>query len=202
MKIYFHLTIEEFTNSYLIVNDNPDVMEALLIDPASVNPQMISQIEEGGYNLTSVLVTHNHGSHVRGLSTLKKLYSPLIYAADYELCSSADCVLKNDGVITLAGLEVEYMSVPGHTADSLVFKIGNVLFTGDAITSGIIGETSSKYSKRMLIGKLHEKIFSQSRETVIMPGHGPPSTVGAEKIFNLDMNDRSGEHALQTSQNY
>lgn len=202
MKIYFHLTIEEFTNSYLIVNDDPNVKEALLIDPAKITTQMIKQIEEGGYNLTAVLITHNHTSHVKGLGTLNKIYSPIIYAADYGLCSSNACVLKGDGIIMPAGLKVEYMAVPGHTADSLVFKIGNVLFTGDAITSGIIGETSSKYSKRMLVSKIKEKIFSQTDETVIMPGHGPPTTVGAEKVFNLDMNERLNAHGRLRSRSY
>ncbi len=202
MKIYFHLSIEEFTNSYLIVNDDPDIMEAIIIDPAKITQQMIKQIEEGGYDLTAVLITHNHTSHVKGLSTLNKIYSPIVYAADYELSSSNVCVLKGDGIILPAGLNVEYLSVPGHTADSLVFKIGNVLFTGDAITSGIIGETSSKYSKKMLISKIKEKIFSQTDGTVIMPGHGPPTTVGAEKVFNLDLNERLNSHGQPQNRNY
>lgn len=202
MKIYFHLTVEEFTNSYLIVNDDPNVMEAILIDPAKITTQLINQIEDGGYKLTSVLVTHNHTSHVKGLPTLNRIYSPYVYAADYEICSSNSYVLKGDGIITLAGLKVEYMSVPGHTADSLVFKIGNVLFTGDAVTSGIIGETSSKYSKKMLISKVKEKIFSQPDDTVIMPGHGSPTTVKAEKNFNLDLLDRPNARGLRQNRNY
>jgi glyoxylase-like metal-dependent hydrolase (beta-lactamase superfamily II) len=69
----------------------------------------------------------------------------------------------------------------------MVFKIGTTMFTGDTITSGIIGETASSYSKKLLSSKIQEKIFSQTDETVIMPGHGPPTTVASEKQYNLDV---------------
>lgn len=187
MKIYFHLCLEEFTNCYVVVNDNPLVKEALIIDPGKISPEILSQIEDGGYKLTAVLITHNHSNHVHGLKTLTKIYNPLIYAADYDVAGCKTMVIRGDGSLTIAGLQVDYFSVPGHTADSLVFKIGNVLFTGDTITSGIIGETSGSYFKTMLCNNIEKKIFSQTDETVIMPGHGPPSTVATEKMFNLDI---------------
>ncbi len=187
MKIYFHLTLEGFTNCYVVVNDDPNVMEALIVDPGKISNEIIDQIENGGYKLTAVLITHNHTNHVRGLSTLDKIYSPTVYAADYEIAKSHSVVLHGDGTFTAAGLEIKYYSVPGHTPDSMVYKIGDVIFTGDTLTSGIIGETTSQYSKKMLSSKIQEKIFSQTDRTVIMPGHGPPTTVLAEKQFNLDI---------------
>ncbi len=189
MKIYFHLSIEEFTNGYVIINDDPSVMEALIVDPAKINKELINQIEAGPYKLTTVLVTHNHTNHVKGLATLKKIYSPDVYAADYDVAGNQTVVLRGDGRIRVAGMDVEYYSVPGHSADSMVYKIGNVLFTGDTITSGIIGETSNKYSRKLLMEKIQEKVFSQTDIMVIMPGHGPPSTVESEKQYNLDMTD-------------
>ncbi len=191
MKIYFHLCLQEFTNCYIVANDDPNVMEALIIDPGKISAEMIKQIERGGYKLTGVLITHNHTNHVRGLATLRKIYTPFVYAADYEVAGAKAIVLRGDGILKVAGLDVMYYSVPGHSADSMVFKIGDVLFTGDTITSGIIGETWSKYSRRMLCNKIQEKIFSQSDQTIIMPGHGPPTTVEAERQFNLDLSENS-----------
>ncbi|MCR5219257.1 MBL fold metallo-hydrolase [Treponema sp.] len=187
MKFYFNLSFDDFTNCYTIVNDDPSVMEAIIVDPGVITPQMIETIERDKYKVTAVLITHNHTSHVKGLSTLMKIYSPRIYAADYEVAGKQVTVLQGDGEINTAGLKVQYFSVPGHTSDSMVFKIGNALFTGDTITSGIIGETASSYSKNLLKSKIQEKIFSQTDETVIMPGHGPPTTVASEKQFNLDV---------------
>ncbi len=187
MKIYFHLCIEEFTNTYIVANDDPSVMEALLIDPGKINTQIINQIEEGGYKLTGVLITHNHESHVKGLRTLTRIYNPYIYAADYEVEENKAVVLNGDGRLLVAGMEVEYYSVPGHSSDSMVYKIGSVMFTGDTVLAGTIGETSSHYSKKLLVNSISKKILSQSDDTVLMPGHGPPSTVATEKIYNLDL---------------
>ena len=182
MKIYFHLSIEEFTNCYLIVNDTAEKREALIIDPGKINTKMIEQIESGHYDLTTVLITHNHYNHVCGLGTLNK-----VYAGDYEVSGEKTILLRGDGELELAGMKVEYFTVPGHTLDSIVYKIGNVIFTGDTLTSGITGETSSHYSRKLLQSKIREKIFSQTDETVIMPGHGPPTTVLSEKKYNLDV---------------
>ena len=187
MKIYFHLSLEEFTNCYVVVNDESEKKEAIIVDPGVITNDMIKQIEAGPYRLSAVLITHNHFNHVKGLRTLNKIYSPVIYAADYEITGSKTYVLKGDGKINIAGLNVEYFSIPGHTADGMVYKIGAVLFTGDTITSGITGETASHYSKKLMEDKIKEKIFSQTDETVIMPGHGPPTTVQSEKRFNLDI---------------
>lgn len=187
MKIYFHLCLEEFTNCYVVVNDDPSVMEALIIDPGKISNDIISQIELGGYKLTGVLVTHNHENHVHGLTTLRKIYSPMIYAADYEVAGDQTVVLHGDGAVVVAGLTVQYLSVPGHSSDSMVYKIGNVLFTGDTITAGIIGDTNSQYSHRLLCSNIQNKLLSQNDDCVLMPGHGPPTTVLAEKKFNLDI---------------
>ena len=199
MKIYFHLSLEEFTNCYMVVNDDLKVKQALIVDPATTTPDIILQLEDMGYELTDVLITHNHFNHVAGLSTLLKIYSPKIYAAEYEICGHKTNVLNGNGKISAAGLDVYYYSVPGHTADSMVYKIGTALFTGDTLTSGIIGETSGAYLKNMLCSNIEKKIFSQIDEMVIMPGHGPPSTVGTEKQYNLDISEYYRRPPAKTS---
>lgn len=183
--------MEEFTNCYVVVNDDPAIMEALIIDPGKISNEIISQIEDGGYKLTGVLVTHNHKNHVRGLSTLRKIYSPAIYAADYEVAGDKTVVLHGDGSLFVAGLQVQYLSVPGHSSDSLVYKIGDVLFTGDTITAGTIGDTNSQYSRRLLSSNITAKILSQNERCALMPGHGPPTTVAAEKRYNIDLVDEN-----------
>ncbi|MBQ0162669.1 MAG: MBL fold metallo-hydrolase [Treponema sp.] len=191
MKIYFHLNIEGFSNCYVIGNELTG--EAIIVDPGIITPQIIDTIEEGGYKLAGVLVTHNHGSHVHGLETLRKIYTPQIFAADWEVAGSETYVLKDEGIIQIAGLTVGYMSVPGHTPDSMVYKIGSVLFTGDVMSAGKIGSSNNKFSEKALIKNINEKILSQQEDTILMPGHGPPTTVGAEKLFNVALNPRNND---------
>ncbi len=187
MKIYFDLSFDGFTNSYVVVNDDPKVMEAIIIDPGKVTFDMINQIEFGDYTLKAVLITHNHKQHVQGLKTLLKIYSTKIYAGDFEVQGVSTEVLRGDGKIKIAGLNIEYFSVPGHSADSMVFKIENVMFTGDTINAGRISGTTNKYSEKLLKDKIQEKILSQIEDTILLPGHGPPTTIRAEKLFNLDV---------------
>lgn len=182
MKVYFHLSLEGFSNCYVITNE--ETKEAIIIDPGVITKEMIEQIEREKYKLVGVLITHNHSSHVRGLRTIRKIYSPVIYAADYEVAGSDTFLLKGDGIIRVANLSVGYMSVPGHTHDSLIFKIGQILFTGDAITAGLIGDTNSSYSQNTLLKNVQSKILSQQTDIILMPGHGPPSSVEAERHFN------------------
>ena len=185
MKIYFHLSLEGFSNCYVVTN--PETKTALIIDPGKITKEILEQIEADHYTLEAVLITHNHQSHLRGLSTIRKIYKPQIFATDYEVAGFETQVLKGDGVLKTAGLTIGYMSVPGHTPDSMVYKIGKVLFTGDALTASMIGSTSNAYAEKMLLSNVHNKILSQNDDTVIMPGHGPPSTVLAEKKFNLSV---------------
>lgn len=182
MKIYFHLNAGGFSNCYVVVNEKTS--EAIIIDPGKITEEIISQLEEKHLDLVAVLITHNHGSHVHGLKTLQKIYSPKIYAADWEVAQNNTTVLSGDGKITIAKMVVKYMSVPGHTSDSIVFEIGNVLFTGDVLAAGEIGSTNSSYSEFILKSNLEQKIFSQQDSTVVMPGHGPPTTLEAVKMFN------------------
>lgn len=186
MKIYYHLNPEGFSNTYVIANEK--TKDVIIIDPGAMNEEIIEQIEANEFKLTSVLITHNHGSHVNGLKTLLKIYSPRIYGADWGIAGKDTTVLNGDGKLRLAGMTVHYKTLPGHTADSMIYKIGTVLFTGDSITAGRIGSTDSSYSSHILRQNINERIFSQQENTIIMPGHGPPSSVGAEKYCNMDLN--------------
>lgn len=185
MKIYFNLSIDGFSNCYVVTN--PEKKAAIIIDPGLVTKEILEQIEREQHSLLAILITHNHESHLKGLSTIRKIYNPKIYAADYEVAGKDTQILKDDGILRIGGLKVGYMSVPGHTPDSMVFKIGKVLFTGDAISASTLGSTTNAYAKRMLLAAIHNKILSQHDDTVIMPGHGPPSSVAAEKKFNTSI---------------
>jgi hydroxyacylglutathione hydrolase len=185
LKIYFHLNLGGFSNCYVIANEVKK--EAIIIDPGQITEEIIEKIEGNSYKLTGVFITHNHGSHVHGLKTLRKIYTPKIYAADWEVAGNDTNVITGDGKVHIAGLTVRYMALPGHTSDSMVYKIGSVLFTGDTISAGKIGTTNSSYSDYILRNNIERKIFSQQDASIIMPGHGPPSCVGVEKLYNLDM---------------
>lgn len=188
MKVYYYLNRSGFSNCYIIANEKNK--EAILIDPGQVTEGLINRLEENNLSLTSVLITHNHKNHVQGLKTLLKIYSPRIYGADLEIEGVTTTVISGDGKIKLAGLLVHHMSLPGHTADSMIYKIENAIFSGDSISAGTIGSTNSSYSRHILKRNIEEKIFSLQDNTVIFPGHGPLTTVGTEKSFNIGFREQ------------
>ena len=186
MKVYFHLNEGGFSNCYLVVNEISN--QAIIIDPGKITKEIIARIEDNHLNLSAVLITHNHGSHADGLKTLRKIYSPKVFAADWTVAANDTTVITGDGSTQIEGMQVSYLSIPGHTADSVVYSIGSILFTGDVLLSGEIGKTNSSYSEYILRSNIEHKIFSQLDSTILMPGHGPPTTLGAAKaIYNQNL---------------
>ena len=186
MKVYFHLNEGGFSNCYLVVNEISN--QAIIIDPGKITKEIIARIEDNHLNLSAVLITHNHGSHADGLKTLRKIYFPKVFAADWTVAANDTTVITGDGTTQIEGMQVSYLTIPGHTSDSVVYKIGSILFTGDVLLSGEIGKTNSSYSEYILRSNIEHKIFSQLDTTVLMPGHGPPSTLGAAKaIYNQNL---------------
>lgn len=185
MKLYFHYSLEGFSNSYLIGNE--ENREAVFVDPGKISPRMLEQLELNNLHLTCVLITHNHESHHRGLETLMRIYEPRIYAADAELNGIPATLLQGNGTFLAAGFAIRYFSTPGHSPDSLMYQIENILFTGDSLTAGRLGRTNNVYGTRNLKTHLRKKMLSQDDPIILMPGHGPPSTIGAERLYNTEL---------------
>lgn len=186
MKVYFHLNEGGFSNCYLVVDEISN--QAIIIDPGKITKDIIARIEDNHLNLAAVLITHNHGSHADGLRTLRKIYSPKVFAADWAVAADDTTVISGDGMTEIEGMQISYITIPGHTSDSVVYGIGSILFTGDVLLSGEIGKTNSSYSEYILRSNIEQKIFSQLDSTILMPGHGPPSTLGAAKaIYNQNL---------------
>lgn len=184
MRIYPHFNAEGAENSYLIGPDEGG--DAILIDPAAVDSELISLIESHHYTITAILVTHGHRRHTAGIPTLKKIYDAKIYAASPRI-AGFDAVQLSDGdKVTIAGFEIEVASVPGHSPDSLVFRIGNALFTGDVLSAGRIGTTKSIAEKKLLIENVHNTFWRLDDNCLLYPGHGAATKMRTERIFNYD----------------
>ncbi len=185
MKVYFHYSPHGFSNGYLVGNEKTG--EAVIVDPGIMDREVLGHIERNRFWLSAVLVTHNHETHHKGLETLLRIYDPKVYAADDQLAGRKTVLLQGDGTFAAAGFAVRYYAVPGHSPDSVMFQIENVVFTGDALSAGRLGVTNNVYGKRNLLIHLRNKLLSQPDATIVMPGHGPPSTVASERLFNFEL---------------
>jgi glyoxylase-like metal-dependent hydrolase (beta-lactamase superfamily II) len=102
----------------------------------------------------------------------------------------AEALEENDS-LSLCGFPIRVLATPGHSNDSLCFLIGRMLFSGDTLSAGGIGETASAYERALLLSSIRTKLLGLPRGVFLFPGHGPPSTLEVEKRFNPYLGDEA-----------
>jgi len=190
MKLFFQYCSFGFSNCYILGEDDTGLDKpntAIIVDPGSMENITLETIENNNFDLKAVLVTHDHLSHVRGLRTLKRIYKAEVFAVNQTIMNIRTNMVKDGDKIIIGGFTVDVISIPGHSSDSIVYRIANLLFTGDVLTAGLVGKTASAYGATTQMNKLRSRLLSLPGDYVVLPGHGPPSTLEAERRFNTDI---------------
>ena len=181
-KLYQHYSLYGFANSYILGND--ETKASLIVDPGEFTVGMLNHVEKNGYYVSAVLVTHSHIHHVRGLAALLRVYEARTFAAASKVSGVPTRVVRDGDLLEVAGFEIEALSVPGHSPDSVIYSFGGMLFTGDALQAGLPGKTLSTYNAMLLADRVKKRLADIPDGTVLLPGHGPPSTLGSERRYN------------------
>ena len=187
MKVFMHYCTYGFSNCYISGTDSDDKAsprDAVVVDPGSMDIPLLDFIEKNEYRLRGILITHDHLNHVHGLRTLKRIYNAEIYSVNPVIQNIKTIVIRDGDVLTMGAISVAVIAIPGHSSDSAVFKINRTLFTGDTITAGLLGTTISSYGRRKQMDGLRSKVLSLPGNYVVLPGHGPPTTLDAERQYN------------------
>lgn len=185
MKLLYHFAARFLANTYVFGPDRPG--DCVVVDPGVFDATLLRLIEENGYYARSVLLTHSHPSHIHGLPTLLRVYRAEIFAAKGATLEQPFRSIEDGDSLELAGLTVQVLGVQGHSRDSVLYKVKNVLFTGDALSAGRAGQAPNGYSQALLVTRLKNVLKELPDTTVILPGHGPPSTVRGEWAHNADL---------------
>jgi glyoxylase-like metal-dependent hydrolase (beta-lactamase superfamily II) len=183
MKLYFHYCSVGFSNCYVLGSEEHS--DAIIVDPSNIDTHILESIETNDFNLRAVLVTHDHIGHVRGLRTLQPIYKVDVYAVNRQIMDCKTIMVRDGDKITIGPFVIEVISIPGHSSDSAVYLVDSLLFTGDVLTSGLVGNTDSAYGEATQMGKLRSRLLSLPGDYTVLPGHGPPSTLEAERRFNI-----------------
>jgi hydroxyacylglutathione hydrolase len=182
-KLFFHFSVDGFSNTYLLGPEGGG--EAVIFDPGTFDVHLLELIEKNGFYIKHIFITHSHESHIRGLRTMLKVYEATIYAGTASVLGF-ECQVPESGQIIQAGnYSIEAIEVRGHSSDSLVFKCDNMLFTGDVLSAGNIGETADEFLHKQLRDEISNKLLILEDNHFIFPGHGPPTTLNAEKQYNI-----------------
>ncbi|MDR1866968.1 MAG: MBL fold metallo-hydrolase [Treponema sp.] len=184
MDVFFCRSKSSRCNGYLLGNTKHD---AVLIDPGHVDINMLNLIEENNYHLHAALITHDHKGHTNGLRCLTCIYDIAIYAANKNLGGYNVKMVREGEALTIGDFVFEIISVPGHSQDSVVYKIEQLLFTGDVLGAGFVGRTTSMYGSAIQMTAIRNKLFTLPYNCMVFPGHGPPTSLEAERLFNSDV---------------
>ncbi len=182
MRFYSLFSSVGFSNTYLLGPDGGG--DALLIDPGVFDAPLLQAVEGNRLYVRSILVTHAHNAHINGIRSLLKVYEGTIYANQPSILDFPARHIQGGDVLTLGDFTVRVIDTPGHSIDSLSFLLGHLLFTGDLLSAGGIGRTRDGYARGLLLETVRNRLLPLGDEVLIFPGHGPPSKIGIEKLYN------------------
>ena len=185
MKAFIHNSRYDYSNSYLIGPDGPG--DAIVIDPVDLDVALLELIENNRYYVRAVLFTTPRRQTAQGLRTLMRVYDAEIYSSYPRVFQFPGRVIEHGQTLQFPGVTVEAIALEQYSRYSLLFRIGGLLFTGALVSAGLVGERHTDVERHLIAAALREATAALPDETIILPAFGPPSTLGAERRFNLDL---------------
>lgn len=191
------------TNCYFLYREGQK--EVVFVDPADRGDSIYEALQENGFVVAGILLTHGHFDHIWGAEKLRELSGAKIYALDAEeaLCLDAglnvskmagractvkpDVLVKDGEEITVAGICCKVIATPGHTGGSCCYYVAEAgfLVSGDTLFQESVGRTDFPTgSMSEIVRSIKEKLFCLPPDTKVYPGHGEQTTIAYEKEYN------------------
>lgn len=191
------------TNCYVVINEA--TREGFAVDPGLGAGDLVRRhFAEQGAALTAVVCTHGHLDHVRdaaglgvdvyihpddafmlaGETSVPSAGRAAFNADDME--APARVVDLNDGdVLQLVGMKLTVRHAPGHSPGCVLLVGEELVFSGDVLFSGSVGRTDLEYSDPdAMTESLRSPVWELGDALTVLPGHGPATTIGAERASN------------------
>ncbi|MCA9121530.1 MAG: MBL fold metallo-hydrolase [Planctomycetaceae bacterium] len=189
--------------------------DCIVVDPGLDSRQIVQKLGEMGLEPAAILNTHGHADHIAGNAALKEAWpeAPLVigtkdavkltnpienlsrsYGIDL-ISPTADELVNEGDTFSAAGIELQVHETPGHSVGHVVFVWKGaapwVVFGGDVLFQGSVGRTDfPDGSFDQLASSIRGKLYTLPDDTLVLPGHGPTTTIGSERNHNPFVPDR------------
>lgn len=213
-QLVLHTVVSQMfgQNCFLVGLEQRD--DCVIVDPGFEAEAIQECLLQHHLTPKAILNTHGHVDHIAGNGFLKRCWPdcPLVIGADEVdkltdpqanlsgqygaglTSPPADHLVHEGDVYESAGLELEVLEIPGHSRGHVVFvwKGGEpwVVFGGDVLFQGSVGRTDfADGNTEQLLTSIRGKLFGMPEDTIVLPGHGPSTTIGAERQSNPYVGD-------------
>lgn len=202
------MNIQKFTlgmyksNCYIVYEKD----QAIVIDPGYESDEVVNFINLNKLNIMAIYVTHGHIDHVGGVKQIKDMYQTIVYAPlkdkiwfinsnynrlGYEI--PVDDYIEEGFTINLGDKEFRVIETPGHSEGGTILcdLKNHICFSGDTLFFETIGRTDLPFSSFEAIKKSIKKMYQMlPNQTKLYPGHGRPTTIGHEKLYNMFVKEK------------
>lgn len=190
------------TNCYLVYCE--ETLECAVVDPGAEPERIFPEIAEDGLKPIILINTHGHVDHIGANRDIKDKFGvPLyIHAADNPMLGkiqqlelslflgardspSADHFINDGDDIKIGNSVLRVLHTPGHSPGSVSLLGDGFLLSGDTLFMEGVGRTDLPGgSQKQLELSIRDKIMTLPDEIIVLPGHGPLTTVGKERMNN------------------
>jgi hydroxyacylglutathione hydrolase len=202
-----HFAVGPLACTCTIVSDEQSG-EALVVDGGADADEIVRRLRQRGVRATYLVHTHAHADHIAAFADLREQTGArgLLHPADLPLYGALaaqaawlgmavprlvplDGDLLDGDRVRAGSATLDVLHTPGHTPGSVSFALAldgaTILLTGDTLFRGAVGRSDlGGTSIADIVASIREKLFAYADDTVVIPGHGPATTIGEERLTN------------------